>query len=96
MIIVINNLKWNLSFTNRLYHKDDGACSDPTNITGKRRIRVRDSLTGERRLVVLLHEMLHAADWSKDETWVEKIAEDIGKVLYDCGWRRISEESPQE
>lgn len=41
-----------------------------------------------RRLAeVLIHEILHAADWSKDESWVEQAAADIERVLFRQGFR---------
>lgn len=93
--VELNGVKWKLLFTNRMYHKDDGACADPTNVLKDRKIRVRKSLEGKRKLIVLLHELLHAADWSKDESWVEKIAEDIGQIVWDSGFRDTPPETLQ-
>lgn len=39
-------------------------------------------------LIVLLHECLHAEDWSKSEEWVDLVATDIGNLLWRLGYRR--------
>lgn len=64
----------------------DGDC-DPPSAKGKR-IRVWDKLNGERELAVTIHEALHAADWHKDEEWVEQVGEDIARLLWRLGYRR--------
>lgn len=52
-------------------------------------IRIDPGLKDEERLEVELHELLHAVDWHKDETWVHDVARDIAKILYrQLGYRR--------
>ena len=58
----------------------DGDCESPHAI-GKT-IRVDDRLKGRELLETLLHEMLHAADWHKQEEWVERVSADIARVLW--------------
>jgi len=63
----------------------DGSC-DPPNCRNKT-IHVDSNLTGARRMEILIHEMLHACDWHKDESWVETAAQDISRVLWRLGYR---------
>ena len=74
------------SFERRALTKDDGHC-DPPSQAGKR-IIVDSRLHGERELDVILHELLHAADWSKDEEWVDSLASDLARILTRLGYRR--------
>jgi len=69
--------------------KDWGACDPPFKL-GKS-IRIARSAKGEIELDTLLHEMLHAADWTKDEEWVAEAARDIARVLCRLGYRRNEE-----
>ena len=63
-----------------------GQC-DPPDTPGKR-IAVRANLTGERRLEVLLHELLHAANWDQfSEEWVSELARDLARILWRSGYR---------
>lgn len=76
--VTINGKRWQLVFTNAL--RDCRGKCDPPNAVGKR-IQIRADLPREELIEVLLHECLHAADWSKDEAWVERIAWDIARTL---------------
>ena len=40
-------------------------------------------------LVILLHECLHAENWDKSENEVDRVAIDIGKLLWRLGYRRL-------
>lgn len=40
-------------------------------------------------LIILLHECLHAEDWSKSEKIVDRAAIDIGALLWRLGYRRV-------
>lgn len=62
-----------------------GDCSDPRE--PKRVIRIKRGLSGRTLAEVLIHECLHAADWHKDEEWIERVAGDIERVLYRNGFR---------
>lgn len=39
-------------------------------------------------LVILLHECLHAENWNKSENEVDRVAVDIGGLLWRLGYRR--------
>ena len=65
--------------------KDDGECDAPT--TKAKQIRIAKRCKGERLLVVLIHEGLHAGLWDLDEEAVTEIAEDLGRMIWremDC------------
>lgn len=53
----------------------------------KRWILVQQDLRGQGRLVILLHEMLHAGNWRKSEQDVIDLSKAMGKVLWDLGYR---------
>lgn len=63
----------------------DGRCDAPTTL--KKRITIKKTLVGERRLEVLIHEMLHACYWDLDEEAIDITARDIARVLFRLGYR---------
>lgn len=64
-----------------------GDCTPPHQPHRKIRIDPRQS---ERAYMdTVIHECLHALDWSKDEEWVADASRDLTHVLYDrMGYRR--------
>jgi hypothetical protein len=87
--ISILGKRWLLSFVSRLRDGIRGECDDPNAI--RRRIRIKMGLAPKEELDTLIHELLHASDWHKDEAWVEQVATDIAEVLWKLGWRKESE-----
>ncbi len=87
MRIRVLNRFWNLRFTPNLANRGD---CDPPTAPGKE-IRVSSSLRGEERLEVLIHELVHAAGWHIDETFVEKFARDTARALWRLGYRNGDE-----
>jgi len=85
MRIKVGNKYWNLIFT-ELDEDVGGECDSPD--THGKEIRISTDLKNQEELEVLLHELLHAADWSKDEEWVEEIAYNIAHILWGLGWRK--------
>lgn len=83
--ITIDGKRWRLVYDGRIGNDKDGYCT-PANEPG-RTIAIRSTLTGQYRLEVEIHEMLHAADGSKDEGWVDTVAHDLAKVLWRLGYR---------
>ena len=86
MIVTIKRKRWELVFLppSQMPTEDGkpirGQCDGPGQT--KKKIKINNSLRGEERVEVIIHEMLHAADWDKDEEWVEQVAEDIARVLH--------------
>lgn len=55
----------------------------------KKVIEIDPRVSEDRRMVVLVHEALHLADWDMPEEKVTKLAEFVGPVLWKHGYRRI-------
>lgn len=90
--IRLNGEYWQLKFVDLSNHDTDdetthGFCDDPKK---KRRAIYIDERPKKCELLeVLIHEMLHAVDWHKDEhSFIEPVARDIAKVLWSLGYRR--------
>ena len=70
----------------RMSKTDDGLTEGPW--LKKKRIFIRHGLRAEKRtLETVIHEFVHAADWSKDEVWVSQFGHDMANYLYTLGWR---------
>ncbi len=76
--------KWKLRYVRSLPGGDYGRCDPPYRI-GKE-INILDSLTGEKRLEILLHELLHAAGWYIAEEFVEQYAKDAARIAFAEGF----------
>jgi hypothetical protein len=63
-----------------------GDCDSPN--AKRRTIRVWDKLTGERELETIIHELIHAGDWHRDEASVQQFAADAARILWRLGYRR--------
>jgi len=87
--VTILDKRWELIFVpaSELPSKTDGECDAPD--SPRKKIRIYDKLSDERTLTILIHEMLHAADWHKDESWVEKVAEQIARAATRIGFKRM-------
>lgn len=79
---------WEIVFTPRVHLGD---CDGP-HIANKK-IRIAKKLKDEQRLEVIIHELLHAANWHLDEEWVEQAGIDIARVLWRLGYRERADES---
>lgn len=78
---------WRLRFAPNMANRGD---CDPPCQRGKE-IRISSSLRGEERLEVLIHELLHAAGWHIDESFVERFAADAARALWRAGYRNGDE-----
>jgi len=68
----------------------DGLCEAPW--LKKKRIFLRHGIKKEKgKLEPAIHEFTHAADWSKDEEWVNQFGHDLANFLYTLGWRCTEE-----
>lgn len=82
--VTVRGKRWKLMFI-PLRGDADGTC-DPPDATGKA-IRINSSLNDERRLEVIIHELLHAGHWYISEEAVEETARDIARALWRIGYR---------
>lgn len=80
---------WRLRFSPNLANRGD---CDPPHQPGKE-IRVSSTLRGEELLEVLLHELVHAAGWHLDESFVERFAADVARALWRLGYRNGQRET---
>jgi hypothetical protein len=89
MHVTIFGKRYRLSFVRQ---RSDylGKC-DPPAVRGKT-IRIVKGLSEEETLDVIIHEILHAADWHKTEEWVDQVATDLAKILWRLGYRRKEED----
>lgn len=78
---------WQLRFAPNMANRGD---CEPPDKRGKE-IRISSSLHGEQRLEVLIHELLHAAGWHIDESFVEQFARDAARTLWRVGYRNADE-----
>lgn len=78
----IFGVTYTISFVNNL-GKKSGDCDAPH--LPKPKIRLLSSLKGKYFLERLLHELLHAVDWSKDEEWIEQASGDIAAICFKEG-----------
>lgn len=85
MHVIVAGRKYRWLYTNQLETDCDGMCDHPSE--PNKAIRVRESMDAKRRLEVEIHEMLHAADWTKDESWIDQTAKDLSAVLWRLGYR---------
>lgn len=91
--VTINGKRWRIRFVGRreLPRKGNGraggSCDPPE--WRRKEIRVWKGYLRpqSRRLLIhrLLHEMMHAADWSKDEDWVEQVTGDMARLIDTTG-----------
>lgn len=86
MRVSILGKHWNLKITSKLSRDCRGECEPPD--SARKEIRIRSSLQGEELMEVVAHEVLHAADWHKDEAWVAQVAADLAKILTKLGFRK--------
>lgn len=77
---------WSIEDNARLADGVYGDCDPPDK--PRRKIRLRKGLSDQRRLETITHEILHASDWHKDESWVSQVAADIAAILIKDGWER--------
>ncbi len=85
MRVRVRGKLWRLLFE-RLPKSADyfGVCDAP-NVHNKA-IRVDRRLSGEKRLEVVLHELLHAGHWDMSEEAVEEFARDAARILTRLGY----------
>lgn len=64
----------------------DGSCDGPS-VKGKK-IIIDDSLSGQRELEVLIHEMIHASGWHIDHSYINQFSSDVARILTKLGYKR--------
>jgi len=77
--------RWRLLYDRQRAY--NGHCDDPSTPGKTVRIARRLLHFPRSRMEVLIHEFTHAADWSKDEPWVDRFAADLARLLCAEGFR---------
>lgn len=85
--VKILNHTWKLVWAKRgqafpglLSKTGEGVCESPE-LTHKK-IILRKGLRRRKMVEAILHELLHAADWTKDEEWIHNTAYDMARELW--------------
>jgi hypothetical protein len=81
--------RYEVKYVKKLKNGNHGEC-DHYN-AGNKSIRILESLEPKRKLVVTLHESLHACMWPLSEAAVGEMSEDIGNLLWKLGYRKVDE-----
>lgn len=81
---------YELHFT-RLKGKAWGYCDAPDK--PRKRIWIHNRMNSVHTLEVVIHEMMHAQNWTIDEKHIEKSAHEIAVVLDKLGFKRNGIES---
>lgn len=77
---------WHLVFQNLGPKSQSWGFCDAPNIKNKK-IIVHSKIKDLDRLTTIIHECLHAADWHKDEEWVEVVSADLARILWRLNYR---------
>lgn len=81
LFITIMGKRWGFRFVRRCHNPAyEGEC-DPPYVKGKE-IRIRRGMTLQEEVETVIHEVMHAADWYKDEDWVRPASHDLAKILF--------------
>lgn len=71
---ILGDREWTIRLSSM---KDKGSCGEKPDL-----IKLRRTLQDRELVETLVHECLHALDWSKDEEWVDQAASQITDALY--------------
>lgn len=66
-----------------------GDCSDRD--APGRTVRFKQGLKGQDELEVLLHEFLHCGGFHLSEEFVDEWANDVARILYKLGYRKVND-----
>lgn len=78
LTVTVCRKRWLMKFTK--LHGADGWCLNPSK-PGKKILVSSRKRSRQHVLEDVLHELLHAADWTKDEEWVTDVARDFARIL---------------
>ena len=63
-----------------------GTCNAPHDTS--KTIKIENGLPEQDSLRVAIHEIWHAADWHKDEAYIDRASTDMARILWRLGWRK--------
>jgi len=89
MHVELRGKKYKLERRKKLPEGFDGFCWAPHHKRPK--IETRKGLRGKTELLVYIHEMLHALEWSWNERRIENRSKDLAEALWKIGYRSKEE-----
>ncbi len=75
----LNGRKYRIEVTGKL----DGCCDQYGGYT----LLIAADLNTRKGLITAIHEALHACNWTAKEDTVDKVSTDIGRLLWNLGYR---------
>ncbi len=78
-----NGIKYDIHISPNL----DGQCDFPRNVDATPDIDIFCKLNTKKGVQSLFHECLHAADWSKNEDLINRVADEIGDLFWRLNFR---------
>lgn len=85
MRVTVNGKRWLVRFVPRLANCGD---CDPPDAKGKT-IRIQAGMQPQLELDTVIHELMHAGNWSLSEEHVNQVATDIAAALWKLGYRKV-------
>jgi len=82
--VTISGKRWKLKRC-RLDQHTGGVCDHPD--TPHKQILISHNERSESLCRVLIHEILHAADWNRAEESVDQLSADIARIQWQLGLR---------
>ncbi len=67
-----------------------GHCDHPE--APQKEIRIKRGQPPKEELDTTIHEVSHAADFSKSESWICVFSRDLTEILWSLGYRRLTKE----
>jgi hypothetical protein len=83
---------WDLVFQNLGTKSPNWGFCDPPD-TKNKKIIIHNKAKDLEKLTTIIHECLHAADWHKNEEWIEEVSVDLSRILWRLGYREKDNEN---
>jgi len=77
------------SFNGIRYHVYIGEFDGLADIDDTYSIAINGQLSSQKDLITLIHESMHAGNWSKCEETIDRSSKEIGRLLWRLGYRRM-------
>lgn len=85
MLVRVRKKLWRLLFSRIPASAECYGDCDAPNVPGKT-IRIDSRLQGEKRLEVIIHEVVHCGHWDLAEEAVEEFSRDLARILTRLGY----------
>lgn len=91
MYVTILGKRWRFEWFSRPHNGPAVGWCDPPHAKNKV-IRVASNQSEFDQLDTIVHELMHAADWTKKEEWVNQFGTDMARALWKLGYRRLGDD----